>query len=111
MKLPNGNRAQLGEKLVRYSLNLNYPKGKNKAILFQRWLGITLANKRVLEQALLEAAIEAEAILKKVDEYGVQYNTRFFMETDLGKSWVIGCWIVRETDDFPRLTNTYPVKK
>ncbi len=48
MKLPNGENAQLGDKLERYSLNLQHPKGQNKAILFRQRLGITLENKAPL---------------------------------------------------------------
>jgi hypothetical protein len=30
MKLPNGDKALLGDKLERYSLNMQHPKGKDK---------------------------------------------------------------------------------
>ncbi|RMG10844.1 MAG: hypothetical protein D6728_09890, partial [Cyanobacteria bacterium J055] len=61
MKLPNGHKADLGDKLERYSLNPDHPKGKHKALLFEKRLGITLKNKDILEQALREAAREGEA--------------------------------------------------
>lgn len=111
MKLPNGNRAHLGNKLDRYCLNPNHSKGKDKANLFRRRLGITLEQKNVLERALLIAAIDAEATLTRGDQFGSYYNTRFFMETNQGKSWVLGCWIVRSGESFPRLTNAYPIRK
>ena len=41
MKLPNGERVELGDKLERYCLNFEHPKGKHKALLFQKRLGIT----------------------------------------------------------------------
>ena len=47
MKLPNGDRAYLGDKLERYCLNPNHPKGKNKANLFRQRLGLTLKQKNV----------------------------------------------------------------
>jgi len=53
MKLPNGDKAQVGDKLERYSLNMQHLKGKDKAILFRNRLGITLENKDILETALL----------------------------------------------------------
>ena len=111
MKLPNGDRAYLGDKLERYCLNPTHPKGKDKATIFQRRLGITLGNQEVLEAALLDAAIRKDSILKNRDQYGDYYNTRFFMKTRLGAAWVLGCWIIRRGEDFPRLTNTYPVRK
>jgi hypothetical protein len=110
MKLPNGEQAQLGDKLERYCLNFSHRKGKDKATLFRDRLGITLENKAVLETALLRAASENEATLRSQDQYGDQYNIRFFMETQRGESWVLSCWIVRRGENFPRLTNTYPVR-
>ena len=111
MLLPNGDQAKLGDKLERYCLNFNHPKGKDKALLFRKRLGITSNNKAVLETALLNAAGTQEAVLRKNDEFGQQYNIKFYLETTFGASWVLSCWIIRTGETFPRLTNTYPVKK
>lgn len=107
MKLPNGDRAELGDKLDRYSLNTKHPKGKHKALLFKKRLGITLANKEVLKLALREIATKGEAKLYKIDKFGTHYGLVFFLQTDIGESLVLSCWIIRFTEDFPRLTNTY----
>ncbi|HIK53533.1 MAG TPA: hypothetical protein IGS17_21845 [Oscillatoriales cyanobacterium M59_W2019_021] len=109
MKLPNGHKADLGDKLERYSLNPDHPKGKHKALLFEKRLGITLKNKDILEQALREAAREGEAEFYKIDPYGTHYDLEFSLKTDVGSSLILSCWIVRVTEDFPRLTNTYPI--
>jgi hypothetical protein len=77
MKLPNGDRAELGDKLERYSLNLQHPKGKDKAIMFRNQLGITLENKEILEAALLESAIREDAILYRADQYGLIMMSSF----------------------------------
>jgi hypothetical protein len=45
MKLPNGNRADLGAKLEEYSLNPLPPRGQHKARVFESVPGITPANK------------------------------------------------------------------
>ncbi len=111
MKLPNGNKAQIGDKLDRYSLNIQHPKGKDKAVMFRNRLGITLANRELLETALLESVLKNDAIIHKNDEYGTQYDVKFLMTTEFGSSLVIGCWIIRKDEDFPRLTNTYPLDK
>ncbi len=111
MKLPNGDKAQLGDKLERYSLNLLHAKGKDKAILFRNRLGITLENKDILEAALLDSALNHEAKIFKIDDYGTQYDVKFFMTTATGGSWVLGCWIIRIDEDFPRLTNAYPINE
>lgn len=111
MFLPNGAQAELGDKLERYCLNPFHPKGKDKATVFKKRLGITLENKQILEEALLDSALHGEAVLRKSDRHGAYYNTRFSVQTVVGESWVLGCWIVRCGEDFPRLTNTYPVRK
>jgi hypothetical protein len=109
MKLPSGEKAQLGDKLEKYCLNLNHRQGKDKAIMFRDKLGITLSNKHILEQALLVAAINA--IIYKIDEYGTHYDIKFNLTTEQGTSLILSSWIIRNQEDFPRLTNTYPVKK
>ncbi len=111
MFLPNGAQAELGDKLERYCLNPFHAKGKDKAALFKKRLGITLENKQVLEQALLASARCEDVILKRSDQHGIYYNTQFFVKTAVGESWVLGCWIVRRGENFPRLTNTYPIRK
>lgn len=108
-KLPNSNKAQLGNKLERYSLNPEHPRGKHKAAMFRNRLGISLENKEALENALLEAAISNEAIIYREDKYGVHYDIKFLMTTETGSSLILSCWIIRKDEDFPRLTNTYPV--
>ena len=111
MKLPNGARAQLGQKLEKYSLNMDHSRGRDEAILFNKRLGITLENREILEAALLQAAIEDEAILRQANDYGSHYNVRFSMQTETENSIVLSGWIIRPNEDFPRLTNTYPVNK
>ena len=111
MKLPNPQRAILGDKLERYCLNFQHSVGKHKALMFQKRLGITLTNKKILEDALLKVIIEQEAILYKQDSFGLHYDVKFYWETEFGASWVLSSWIIRNSEDFPRLTNVYPVDK
>lgn len=111
MKLPNGARAQVGQKLELYSLNMEHESGKHKAILFKARLGITIENMEVLETALLKSAIESDATIHMSDRHGTQYDVRCQMTTETGSSIILGCWIIRSGEDFPRLIGTYPVKK
>lgn len=111
MLLPNGDQAKLGDKLDRYCLNNNHPKGKDKARLFRKRLGITLENKTILETALLDAAATQESVLRSNNEFGQQHNIKFYLETEFGASWILSCWIIRTGETFPRLTNTYPVRQ
>jgi hypothetical protein len=107
MKLPNGEKAKLGDKLEQYTLNVLHSRGKDKAAMFKNRLGITLENQEILAAALLKSALEGEAVIHKIDQYGVPYDVKFVMETESGTSLVVGCWIIRSGEDFPRLTNTY----
>ena len=111
MKLPNSDQATLGNKLERYCLNSQHLQGKHKALLFERKLGITVDNKEVLEQALLNAIQENNAIIHKQDHYGVHYDVKFILHTEVGSSFVLSSWIIRAQETFPRLTNAYPVNK
>ena len=78
-------------------------------MLFEKRLGITLNNKEILENALKKAAIEGEVELYKSDQYGTHYDLTFTLQTELGKSLILSCWIIRITESFPRLTNAYPI--
>ena len=111
MKLPNGHQADLGDKIENYCLNINHQKGKNKAILFENKLGINLSNANILEKAIKKAAINESVIIRKVNEYGTHYNMKFLLKTDVGESLVLVAWVIRTNENFPRLTNCYPVKK
>ncbi len=111
MKVPNGEQAILGDKLERYCLNNQHFQGKHKALLFQSRLGITIKNKEILEQALLKALPENDAIIYKQDRYGVHYDVKFQLQTEVGSSLILSSWIIRENETFPRLTNAYPVNK
>ena len=54
MKLPNGERADLGTKIEDCVLNPNHWEGRDKARMFESTLGITLNNQEVLRKAILE---------------------------------------------------------
>jgi hypothetical protein len=80
MKLPNGERAELGTKLDDYVLNPLHPHGKHKARLFETALGITLLNAEVLRQGLLEAAAKSNAAEARGDNrFGLAFILRFPM--------------------------------
>ncbi len=111
MKLLNPQKAILGDKLQRYSLNFQHSLGKHKALIFQKRLGIILANKKILEKALIQAIQNQEAIFYKQDSFGIHYDVKFYLETEWGSSWILSSWIIRYEENFPRLTNVYPVDK
>ncbi|MGD1901780.1 MAG: DUF6883 domain-containing protein [Geitlerinemataceae cyanobacterium] len=111
MKLPNGDRAQLGNKLDDYCLNPDRRRGQHKARLLQKRLGITRANADRLAHAVRRAAATEPATLRKTNEYGRHYNLKFRLETDIGSATILTAWIIRTDENFPRLTNCYPVDR
>jgi hypothetical protein len=106
MRLPNGDRADLGTKLEDYVLNPRHREGRHKARVFESSLGITLANGDVLRQAILSAAgnsDDAEAL----GNNGEIYILRVRLETQKGSATVMTVWIIRDAEDFPRLITCY----
>ena len=62
MILPNGERAFIDpRKLADYSLFADHPVGGHKAVLFERILGITVADAESFRDILLLVAARAEA--------------------------------------------------
>jgi Domain of unknown function (DUF4926) len=110
MKLPHGERANLGTKLADYSLNPLHRDGRNKARVFDAVLGVTLANADVLRDALLNAAAHSDSAEPRGDNgFGDVYIVRFPLTTTKGTATVLSAWIIRHGEDFPRLTTCYIV--
>jgi hypothetical protein len=108
MRLPNGDRVDLGTKLEDYVLNPRHREGRHKARVFESALGITLANGDVLRQAILSAAAnsdDAESLGN--NGHGEIYILRFPLQTQKGSATVLTTWIVRNGEDFPRLITCY----
>jgi hypothetical protein len=110
MKLPNGDRCDIGTKLEDYCLNPLHREGRHKARVFESALRITLANASELKTAIQSAAATSEyAFSRGHNGFGQQYNLRFKVVTDSGSAEVLTGWIVLDGEDFPRLTTCYIV--
>jgi hypothetical protein len=108
MKLPNGERADLGAKLEEYVLNPQHRDGRHKARVFESALGITYANRHILRQALLDAAATSDQFEARGDNgHGELYSLRFDMEMTHGAEVVRTAWIIRHGEDFPRVITCY----
>lgn len=108
MRLPNGERADLGRKLEEYALSPLHLEGRHKARVFESALGITLANSNALRRALLDAAAASDRAEFKGDNgFGEVYVLPFPLTTAKGTATVLSVWIVRRGEDFPRLTTCY----
>lgn len=90
MKLPNGERADLGVKLEEYVLNPLHRDGRHKARVFESALGITLANRELLRLAILTAAMESnDAVLRGDNGHGMVFSLRFEFGTQKGRASVL----------------------
>ncbi|WP_287279577.1 MULTISPECIES: DUF6883 domain-containing protein [unclassified Okeania] len=83
MKLPNGIKAELDNKIESYCLNFHHQKWKNQATFFQQKLGITLGNVEILKSAIKRAVINESVFIRKLNEYGTHYNMKFFLKYEV----------------------------
>ena len=110
MKLPNGNRADLGTKLSDYVLNPEHRHGRYKARVLVSSLGITRQNQQLLADALRKAATDSTDVISIGDQgFGEIFEIRFPLATDRGQATVLSAWIIRRGEDFPRLVTCFIV--
>ncbi|MBF8290644.1 MAG: hypothetical protein HW391_1612 [Chloroflexi bacterium] len=110
MRLPKGDRAELGTKLEDYTLNMLHREGRHKARVFESVLGITAGSADVLRRSLLDEAAVSDQVEARGDSgFGNLYILRFPLSTAKGTGTVVSVWIVRHGEDFPRLTTCYIV--
>lgn len=109
MKLPNPERAVVDlVKLRDYCLSPHHQRGRHKARVFANKLGLTIERAALLQQALLDAARNEEAVTTERDNYGQRYLIDFTMSGPAGQQVMIRSgWIIRRGEDFPRLTTCY----
>lgn len=108
MKLPAGNRADLGTKLEDYALNPDHRDGRHKARVFQSVLGITRMNRQVLAAAILSAAANSDdAEARGNNGHGDVFVLRLPLKTTKGSATIMTGWIIRHGEYFPRLTTCY----
>ncbi len=112
MKLPNSERAVIDiRKLRDYCLNPNHPVGKHKARVFQEKLGVTANDAEHLRELIVEAISKSEANEQEPSPYGRRFVVDF--EVQRGQQFVLTsvmvrtAWIVRNEENFPRLTSCY----
>jgi hypothetical protein len=75
--------------------------------VFAAALGLTADRAEDLRAAVLAAVRAREASAVKQDMHGQHYVVDFPMTTPVGRALVPSSWIVRDGEDFPRLTSCY----
>ena len=113
MRLPNGENAIVDiRKLTEYCLDIDNPRGSHKARVFAAALGITVENAAELRDKLLEIAGKTEsAVSGETDVYGRRYTVDFELTTNVGTAPVRSGWIILHSENIPRLTTCYVLKR
>jgi hypothetical protein len=116
VKLPNADRAVVDiEKLREYSLNPNHPEGKHKARVFLAAIGFKAEDAERLRELILEAISTIEAKAQQPTSYGQRFVVDFSVKAEQGLvvtlKTVRSTWIIRNDEDFPRLTSCYILKR
>ena len=112
MKLPNAENAVVDiAKLRDYCLNPQHPEGKHKARAFKEKLGYGREDAELLRQLILQAILKAEATEQEPTKYGRRFVVDFEIEKGQGivlsRAVVRTAWIIRNNEDFPRLTTCF----
>ncbi|MFM7878354.1 MAG: DUF6883 domain-containing protein [Microcystis panniformis] len=96
-------------KLTQYALNLDNPKGLNKALMFHRYLGYTQDNYEPLLGQIADKALEANAIYQSIDLHGQLYQVDLeITEIKPGQKEIVRTgWIVEPDSDTARLVTLY----
>ena len=108
MKLPNAERAIIAiEKLRDYCLSAGHPRGKHKARVFRSSLGLAGEDAEWLQEEIAKGILDAESVKEGSDQYGRYFIGDLAIMTQAGGAEVRTSWIVRELEDYPRLTSCY----
>ena len=94
-------------KLRDYVLSAASERGRHKARVFARVLGIGSADARWLWDRILDGIRNADATLTARSRYGAFYRADIRVETERGAATVRTAWIVRTGETFPRLTTCF----
>lgn len=108
MNLPNGSRAVVDiSKLRDYCLNPLHEDGKHKARVFASSLGLRRTDADWLRERLLQAAVTEPAFVVLATRFGTLYVLDFLLTTAASVAVIRSGWIVRYSEDFPRLTTCF----
>jgi len=118
MKLPNAENAFVDiAKLRDYCLNPNHPEGKHKAHIFQEKIGFGQNDAERLRQLILQEILTVEAREESPTAYGRRFVVDFMIRVDEQFKYVLSfvtirsAWIIRNEEDFPRLTTCFIFKR
>jgi hypothetical protein len=107
MKLPNADRSQISmDKLVGYCLNLEHPRGKDKARVFQSCLGITADKADILYDLIQNAAVLGEVVQQTTTRLGEVYKVDWVIP-DTENIQLRTIWEITTQNSNPRLISAF----
>jgi hypothetical protein len=108
VRLPDAERAVVPvAKLRDYSLNPAHPEGKHKARVFRSALGLTTADAELLRRMILDAILSYEAVEQPPNAFGRRFVVDFNVPGVRGQVTIRSTWLIRNDEDFPRLTSCF----
>ena len=94
-------------KLKDYCLNPHHEDGKHRARVFASALGLHRADAEWLRARHLDAAARDPAMVVSESRFGTLFVIDFLLTAPSGSAAVRSGWIVRYSEEFPRLTTCY----
>jgi hypothetical protein len=106
--LPGYQSAYIPISKIRdYSLNTDHEEGKHKAIVFQSALGIGQGEYPWLIEQIRQGIAVMEAVEEEAISFGKRYRVDLTVRNREKEAIVRTTWIIRNGEDFPRLTSCY----
>ncbi len=88
-----------------------HPRGKHKARVFAKVLGMTSVHAASLRSALLHGVRNSDRAQRtEVDEFGQRYVLDLEIEGPKSQGVVRTAWIIRVNENFPRLVSCYVIE-
>jgi hypothetical protein len=100
-------------KLTNYALDPENPKGRDKAVMFERYLGYTKDNYQPLLDQINALVLDAEAIPQNHDQFGMRYRVDLEIQgiEDRQIEIVRTGWLIPPDSNQARLTTLYITKR
>jgi hypothetical protein len=100
-------------KLTDYTLDPESPKGKDKAIMFQRYLGYNKENYQILLDQINTLILDSEAIPQSKDQFGTRYQVDLEIQGIEAQQIEIvrTGWLIAPNSQQAKLTTLYIPKK
>ncbi|HHY74043.1 MAG TPA: minor capsid protein [Bacillus bacterium] len=106
------NSSIHSDKLVKYALNKEHPKGKDKAIAFEKALGYTVENYQDLIDNVMNNLGKYPAKYKSSSKYGESYEVLMNLTGPNSKNAnVITGWLFNKETNEAKLTTIYVTNK